>query len=177
MVGVASERDVIVLTMEREGSSRAAPAPAAHRSAEAFALQVLALLDEHKVAGKQLHVAGDQLTLVVSRENLHAEARVREALAARFGDAVRVADTLGAISVVGAGINASFENVRRGSEALTAQRRVDRRDRDLVVPDHLDDRPRAARRRGAPAASRRSSNRRSAEAVALHRAISHDHRS
>ena len=102
VVGVASERDVIVLTMERE------------------ALQVLALLDEHKVAGKQLHVSGERLTLVVSRENLHAETQVREALAARFGGAVRIADTLGAISVVGAGINASFENVRRGSEALTA---------------------------------------------------------
>jgi len=32
---------------------------------------------------------------------------------------VRIADTLGAISVVGAGINASFDNVRRGSAALT----------------------------------------------------------
>ena len=65
-------------------------------------------------------MTGDRLTLVVSRENLHAEAQVREALAARFGDAVRITDTLGAISVVGAGINASFDNVRRGSAALTA---------------------------------------------------------
>jgi len=70
------------------------------------------------VGGKQLHVAGDQLTLVVSRENLHEEARVREALAARFGASIRIADALGALSVVGAGINASFENVRRGSAAL-----------------------------------------------------------
>jgi aspartate kinase len=31
---------------------------------------------------------------------------------------VRIADTLGATSVVGAGINASFDNVRRGSSAL-----------------------------------------------------------
>ena len=62
---------------------------------------------------------GDQLTLVVSRENLHDEARLRDALAARFGGAVRIVDTLGAISVVGAGINASFDNVRRGSAALT----------------------------------------------------------
>ena len=46
---------------------------------------------------------------------------MRAALAARFGDAVRVADTLGALSVVGAGINASFENVRRGSAALTSR--------------------------------------------------------
>ena len=48
---------------------------------------VLALLDEHHVAGKQLHVIDDRLTLVVSRENLHEEARVRDALAARFGGA------------------------------------------------------------------------------------------
>jgi aspartate kinase len=57
---------------------------------------------------------------VVSRENLHAEAQVREALIARFGGQVRIADNLGAISVVGAGINASFANARRGSDALKA---------------------------------------------------------
>ena len=99
VAGVASERDVIVI----------------HGSQD-----ILALLDEQRVAGKQLHVTGDRLTLVVSRENLHAEAELREALAARFGGAVRIADTLGAISIVGAGINASFDNVRRGSAALTA---------------------------------------------------------
>ena len=105
VVGVASERDVIVLTAE------AGPLGSG---------DVLALLDQHKVAGKQLHIAGDRLTLVVSRENLHAEAQMRAALADRFGARVRIADTLGAISVVGAGINASFDNVRRGSDALTA---------------------------------------------------------
>jgi len=108
-VGVASERDVLVIETARE------------RPAEAFALHdVLDLLDEHRVSGKQLHVAGDRLTLVVSRENLHGEARLRGALSSRFGGAVRIADSLGAISVVGAGINASFENVRRGSEALSS---------------------------------------------------------
>jgi aspartate kinase len=101
VVGVASERDVIVITMEGVGLG-----------------DLLALLDEHRVAGKQLHIAGDRLTLVVSRENLHAEARLREALTDRFGAAVAIADTLGAVSVVGTGINASFENVRRGSTAL-----------------------------------------------------------
>jgi aspartate kinase len=107
VVGVASERDVIVI--------HASP----DRSATAIALEdVLALLDEHRVAGKQLQIAGERLTLVVSRENLHAEARLREALADRFGGAIRIDDTLGAVSVVGAGINASFENMRRGSAAL-----------------------------------------------------------
>jgi aspartate kinase len=107
VVGVASERDVLLLTMTG--------------GADAFAPHdVLALLDEHRVAGKQLHVSGDRLTLVVSRENLHGEARLREALGAQFGDRVRVVDDLGAISVVGAGINASFDNLRRGSNALAA---------------------------------------------------------
>jgi aspartate kinase len=101
VVGVASERDVIVLESD-------------------LGEDILALLDEHHVAGKQLHVSGDRLTMVVSRENLHEEARVRDALATRFGRAVRIRDTLGALSVVGTGINASFENVRRGSAALAA---------------------------------------------------------
>ena len=100
-------------------STNTLPAAQAERRPDPFGPgDVLALLDEHRVAGKQLHIAGDQLTLVVSRENLHAETRLREALAGRFGGSVRIADTLGAISVVGAGINASFENVRRGSAAL-----------------------------------------------------------
>ena len=102
VVGVASEKDVIVVSMERE------------------TVALLEMLDQHGVSGKQLHVAGDRLTLVVSRENLHEEARVRAALASRFAGAVVVEDTLGAISVVGAGINASFDNLRRGSGALAA---------------------------------------------------------
>jgi aspartate kinase len=107
VVGVASEQDVIILDASFD------------RAAEALALHdVLAVLDEHRASGKQLHVAGDRLTLVISRENLHQEARVRAALASRFGGAVRTADTRGAISVVGTGINASFVNLRRGSETL-----------------------------------------------------------
>jgi aspartate kinase len=81
---------------------------------------VLACLDEVAVAGKQLHRFGDSLTLVISRENLHAEDRLRAELSTRFGDRVRVMDTLGAVSVIGAGINASFQNLRRGSDALAA---------------------------------------------------------
>jgi len=103
VAGVASERDILVL------------------EATAPPDDVLALLDEHQVAGKQLHVvSGDRLALVVSRENLHEEARLREALTARFAGRLQIADDLGALSVVGTGINASFENVRRGSAALAA---------------------------------------------------------
>ena len=85
------------------------------------AAAVLAALDEHGVAGKQLHQSGaGDVTLVISRENLHDEGRLRADLASRFGGRVRLVDDLGALSVVGAGINQSFENLRRGSEALTA---------------------------------------------------------
>jgi len=124
VVGVASERDVIVITMDGGPDGLAlhaadgTPPPAARRPGPVGPGDLLALLDEHRVAGKQLHIAGDHLTLVVSRENLHAETRVREALADRFGAAVSIADTWGAVSVVGTGINASFENVRRGTAAL-----------------------------------------------------------
>jgi len=112
VVGVASEKDVILVEQ-----SQAAVADGGQSQA-AGAVELMRVLDEHHVSGKQLHVAGDRLTLVVSRENLHEEARVRAALDSRFGRTVRVTDTLGALSVVGAGINASFENVRRGSAAL-----------------------------------------------------------
>jgi aspartate kinase len=102
VVGVASERDVLVL------------------EATGPADELLALLDSYGVSGKQLHQIDDRLTLVISRENLHDEPRVREALAGQSGNRVRVVDDLGALSVVGTGINASFSNLRRGSEALTA---------------------------------------------------------
>ena len=103
VVGVASERDVLVL----------------HASAP-LSDDILSLLDDFGVAGKQLHLAGESLTMVISRENVHAEDRLRAELATRFGDRVRLLDALGAVSVIGAGINASFQNLRRGTDALAA---------------------------------------------------------
>src|SRR5207253_6414590 len=102
VVGVASERDVLLL------------------ESTASTADVLDCLDSHHVAGKQLHAVSDNLTLVISRENLHDEQRLRAALEQRFSARVRLHDNVGALSIVGAGINASFENVRRGSGALTA---------------------------------------------------------
>jgi len=134
VVGVASEKDVIVIRTSRVDSERAA----------CRAADVLALLDEHRVAGKQLHVSGDELTLVVSRENLHEEARVRGALGARFGDGVRVADTLGALRVVRERQTGLDRARRRGYRR--------RRNRHLVVPDYMDDRSQPPGRRGAIAA-------------------------
>jgi len=101
VAGVASERAVLGLY-----SDQVAPD------------DLLAFLDEHKIGGKQLHVGEQHLALVLSRENLHQEGRLRADLAARFGARVRLIDTHGAVSVVGAGINASFENVRRGTAVL-----------------------------------------------------------
>ena len=102
VVGVASERDVVIL----ESSGNAA--------------DVLALLDERGVPGKQLHIFDDRTTVVISRENLHDEARLREAIDERAAAGTRFVDGLAAVSVVGAGINATYANVRAGSDTLHA---------------------------------------------------------
>ena len=62
VVGVASEKDVIVLQAEAKPSD------------------VLALLDERSVAGKQLHVFENRVNMVISRENLHDEPHLRAGL-------------------------------------------------------------------------------------------------
>lgn len=105
VAGVASERDILVL-QATEG-----------------AMRLVEVLDECGVTGKQLHVTAlapnaDTATVVVSLENLHNEDRLRRDLAASFGGRARIVDGLGALSVVGAGINATYANVRRGSRAL-----------------------------------------------------------
>jgi aspartate kinase len=102
VAGVASEQDVLVL------------------EADAPVADLLAALDEHHVAGKQLHMATDpaHITLVISRENLHDEDRVQGVFAKRFGGKVRFVSGLGAVSVIGAGINASYANARMGLAAL-----------------------------------------------------------
>jgi aspartate kinase len=100
VVGVASEREVIVL------------------HGDAAAADVLALLDERDVPGKQLHVFEHRTTVAISRENLHDEARLRAALGERFDGRLRLLDGLAAVSVVGAGINATYRNVRTGTRLL-----------------------------------------------------------
>jgi aspartate kinase len=102
VAGVASERDVVVIHSDDVNPG-----------------DLLGFLDEHKAAGKQLHGGERRLSLVLSRENLHQEDRLRADLASRFGDRVQLIDSRGAVSVVGAGINASFENVRKGAAALS----------------------------------------------------------
>ena len=108
VAGVASEKELIIVQLQ--GADRELD----HESVAAL----LELLDAHGVAAKELHAIDDRLTLVISRQNLHDEARVRQGLSRQFGTAVCVIDTLGTVSAIGAGINASFDNVRRGSQAL-----------------------------------------------------------
>jgi len=100
VVGVASEKDVIVLQADAKPSD------------------VLALLDERSVSGKQLHVFDNRVDMVLSRENLHDEPRLRAELQSRFGGQARLLDGVAAVSAVGAGINASYANVRAGSALL-----------------------------------------------------------
>jgi aspartate kinase len=109
VAGVASERELLVLQASGDPT------------------RLVTIFDECGVSGKQLHVAAfggnaDGTTLVVSRENLHNEDRLRRALADAFGNDVQVIDGLGAVSVVGAGINASYQNVRRGTTCLQDHR-------------------------------------------------------
>jgi aspartate kinase len=100
VVGVASERDVLVL------ESSAPPS------------DVLDLLAGRGVPGKQLHVFQDRTTVAISRENLHDEGQLRDALRTRFGRQAQLLDGLAAVSVIGAGINATYENVRTGATTL-----------------------------------------------------------
>ena len=102
VVGVASERDIIML------------------DADAAAKEVLTLLEERHVAGKQLHIFADRTTVAISRENLHDEERLRDVLQTRLHGRAHLVDGLGAVSVIGAGINATYANVLSGEAALTA---------------------------------------------------------
>jgi aspartate kinase len=108
VVGIASESDLLLLRASGQG------------------LRLLAFLDDHHVAGKQLHVltgqggGDDQVSLVVSRENLHDEDRVRAQLATAFGERATLVDGFGAVSAIGAGINMSYDNLRAGTRALEA---------------------------------------------------------
>jgi aspartate kinase len=105
VVGVASERDILVI------------------QAAGGATSLVDVLDDCGVSGKQLQVSSlgvptDGTTVIVSRENLHDEDRLRRALSAAVAENARIVDGLGAVSIIGAGINATYANVRRGSACL-----------------------------------------------------------
>ena len=91
-----------------------------------------------RVAGKQLHVFGDRATLVISRENLHDEGRV---CATRCDAPWRPrASRSTAWPRSASSAPASTRPTRTCAPAPRRWRRRDRagRDRDLVVPNHVD---------------------------------------
>jgi aspartate kinase len=108
VTAVVSERDLVVL--QRDGQDAGG------------VLEFLEFLDAQGIGGKQLHLSalgcpGDSFALLISRENLHAEAALREALETRFAGA-RLIDGLGAVSAIGAGINANYRRLSEGSRCL-----------------------------------------------------------
>jgi aspartate kinase len=111
VVGVASESGLVVVTTADDGPS--------------LLLAFLALLDERQVSGKQLLFQdwpsrGGAGSLVLSLENLHDFPALRREVEARFGARVRLREGIGAVSAIGAGINASFVNVRRACDVVSA---------------------------------------------------------
>jgi aspartate kinase len=102
VVGIASERDVVILDSNAEATA------------------ILALLDERGVPGKQLHAFDNRTTVAISRDNLHDEAQLRDTLQQQLADGTTLIDGLAAVSVVGTGINATYRNVRAGYETLRA---------------------------------------------------------
>lgn len=106
VVGVAGEKDLVLL------------------QADGNATALLEFLDSWKVQGKQLHITAagdgrpDRFTMVISRENFHDEDRVRALLEQRFAGAVTLTTGVGAVSVIGTGINENYENLRAGLAAL-----------------------------------------------------------
>jgi aspartate kinase len=106
VAGIASEKGLVLLT-------------ASGGSGELGGL--LARLDEHQAVGKQLHFqAGDgrcSASLVLSLENLHDFAALRGELATMPGVSLR--EGVGAVSAIGAGINASGHTVRRCLDVLS----------------------------------------------------------
>jgi len=103
VVGVASEKDVLLIQSRNVAG-------------------LLAVMDDFGCPGKQLHISStgrpqDGLTLVISKENLHQSPKLEAHLKQQDPEALWN-DAVGAVSIIGAGINASHDKVRRGSQAL-----------------------------------------------------------
>ena len=113
VASVVSEREIFVL--QAEGAAM---------------LPLLGWLENRGICGKQLHAtnfapancqagASESLTVVLSAETVHEEpASIRAALAALGPGQAVLLDLLGAVSAIGAGINASYRNVLSGLRCL-----------------------------------------------------------
>ncbi len=106
VVGVAGETGLVVLAQENEGPGDLA--------------RLLARLDARSAGGKQLLFEGraGHASLVLSRQDLH-DYPALEAELVQAGSRVRLRAGVGAVSAIGAGINASFRNVREALAVLT----------------------------------------------------------
>jgi aspartate kinase len=107
VVGIASESRLLL-------ASVAAPDIGALRD-------VLEQLDVLESSGKELlfrRAGASHASFVLSLENIHDFPRLREALLERCGDAVAFREGVGAVSAIGAGINATHRNLRTALAAL-----------------------------------------------------------
>ncbi|HSA24480.1 MAG TPA: hypothetical protein P5076_23670, partial [Myxococcota bacterium] len=108
VVGLAHERSVRVIAAQGESRD-----------------ELLAFLDERGIPGKQLSVHrfrerpdGLYAAVVVSREFLEDADAFRAALRERLGERALLDADLGAVSLIGAGINQSFRTLRRALGVL-----------------------------------------------------------
>ena len=144
VAGVASERDVLVL------QTRAEVEP------------LLELLDARTISGKQLHTTSvgrgcDGMTMILPRENLHDEERLRDELGRRFGEDASLIDGLRGRERGGRRHQRQLCQRAAGRRLPARARHHGRGHRDLVIPDHVADcarSPGRERRRAAPDISR-----------------------
>jgi aspartate kinase len=108
VVGVTSETGLVLVTAQ--GASALRP--------------LVEALHDHGASGKEMLLRpGEGATLasvLLSLENLHDFARLKETLRQRLGDGVRVREDVAAVSAIGAGINASLQNLCTALRAVEA---------------------------------------------------------
>jgi aspartate kinase len=108
VVGIAHEESIIVVASDGQDPN--------------LDDQLLGFLDDQSIPGKQLSMhrfgSGDGTAVVVSREKLPDPAGLRSLISARFGERVRLGQDLGAVSMIGTGINQTFSNLRRTLKSL-----------------------------------------------------------
>ncbi len=98
VVGVTSEAGLVLLSLPDERLD-----------------ELLRVFDDSQTGGKELlHRAGAPglTSIVLSVENVPDFARLRETLTRRFGSALQIREGVGAVSAIGAGINARYGNLR-----------------------------------------------------------------